>query len=236
MYPSSQWSGTILGSFVSRRKRNRLKFAAFDLGFMETPPKLPAVPLSELVSVTQAATIVMPQSEPWQVSTFELTALASVVAARQPKHVFEFGTFDGRSTRNIHLNAPDDAEITTLDLPPDEQNLWGGKSAGFLINDLIESGRIRMLHANSMTYDFEPFRGAMDFIFVDGGHSYECVSSDTRNALSMIEGRSSATIVWHDYGFLGDVTRAVDEVIPQFPDANQFCRIDGTSLACLIRG
>ena len=46
----------------------------------------------------------------------ELETVASIVATVKPKRIFEIGTFDGRTTLNMALNAPD-AQIYTLDLP-----------------------------------------------------------------------------------------------------------------------
>jgi len=37
----------------------------------------------------------------------------------------------------------------------------------------------------------------MDVVFVDAGHTYPYVKSDTENALSML--RPGGVILWHDY-------------------------------------
>jgi hypothetical protein len=51
------------------------------------------------------------------VSLQELAVLASLVRIRQPHRIFEFGTFDGRSTLNLAVNAPKQTLVMTLDLP-----------------------------------------------------------------------------------------------------------------------
>ena len=38
----------------------------------------------------------------------------------------------------------------------------------------------------------------MDFIFVDGSHSYDYVLNDSRKALSLLRG-GKGIILWHDY-------------------------------------
>ena len=43
-----------------------------------------------------------------------------------------------------------------------------------------------------------PFAGAIDLIYIDGGHTYEYVKSDTENALELLS--PTGTIVWDDYG------------------------------------
>jgi hypothetical protein len=49
--------------------------------------------------------------------------------------------------------------------------------------------------------------GAVDFVFVDGGHDFETIASDTERARGMLGG--SGVIVWHDFnsGIHGEVTR-----------------------------
>src|SRR5947209_8904661 len=54
------------------------------------------------------------------VSLAELAVLASAAAAtRAGDQIIEIGTFDGRTTLNLAVNAPSKYRILTLDLPPD---------------------------------------------------------------------------------------------------------------------
>src|SRR5690606_20315706 len=119
-------------------------------------------------------------------------------AHHQPKQIFEFGTFDGRTTLNLHRNCPA-AMIHTLDLPPTQQNLPDHKSAGELLQKHDTLGRVHQLYGNSLDFDFSDFVGKQDFVFIDAGHSYRNAISDSKNALRMLEGREGV-IVWHDYG------------------------------------
>ena len=48
----------------------------------------------------------------------ELLVLATATAVLRPRSIFEIGTFNGRTTSVFVLNAPSNAEITSLDLPP----------------------------------------------------------------------------------------------------------------------
>ena len=52
--------------------------------------------------------------------------------------------------------------------------------------------------------------GPFDLIFVDEAHEYDFVVRDTQNALRNLA--PNGTIVWHDYGQIPDVSRAVDEL------------------------
>jgi hypothetical protein len=40
----------------------------------------------------------------------------------------------------------------------------------------------------------------MDFVFVDGGHDFDTVKSDTENAFQLVRRDGQACIAWHDYG------------------------------------
>jgi hypothetical protein len=62
-------------------------------------------------------------------------------------------------------------------------------------------------------------------IFIDGNHYYDYVKSDSENALGCL--RAGGLIVWHDYGMIEDVSRAVDELAGRVG----VLAIRGTSLA-----
>lgn len=50
-----------------------------------------------------------------------------------------------------------------------------------------------------------------DFVWIDGDHTYEQVVADIENGLVLLP--AGALIGGHDYGLVGDVTRAVKELI-----------------------
>jgi predicted O-methyltransferase YrrM len=170
----------------------------------------------------------------------ELAYLALLTVSLQPKVIFEFGTFRGRTALNFALNSPATCRIFTIDLEPDarKEGLAHVNSAdAFLIHasetgadfrESEESRKIEQLHGDSTRFDFQPFFGQVDLVFVDGGHDYEVARSDTRNALEMV--RSGGVVVWHDfanYGDYHDVVRAVlDEV-----GRDQVVQIANTQLA-----
>jgi predicted O-methyltransferase YrrM len=141
----------------------------------------------------------------------EAQVLATLVAYLRPKTFFEIGTYDGFSTLHLQKNAPADAVIYTLDLPQDKTDI-------ILKNDLIEAHRdIKNINLNthrrfqansgivellgdSMNFDYSPYGGKVDFIFVDANHSYAYVKQDTENAFRMLSPRG--VILWHDYDFI----------------------------------
>jgi len=155
----------------------------------------------------------------------EAQVLAALVARLKPGTIFEIGTYTGFSTLHLERNAPADATIYTLDLPYDKTEIS-------LRNDLNEahrdikninlnekryfhadggSKRIVELFGNSLVFDFSPYYGKMDFVFIDANHSYAYVKSDTENALKMLSSRG--VILWHDYDFIHPgVFKLVNEI------------------------
>jgi hypothetical protein len=139
----------------------------------------------------------------------ETMLLIAACRAVNARRVFEFGTFMGTNTFNLALNVPQDGEILTLDLP-DESFVQHDADLPFakahLTTQVLDfegscvEGRIRRLRGNSRTFDFSPWRSAIDLAFIDGGHDAETVRSDTESALMMAARDKTSGIVWHDYG------------------------------------
>lgn len=148
---------------------------------------------------------------------FELYCLAAIARIRKPRTIFEFGTYDGATTLWLAKNAPD-ADIYTLDLPPELRGDWekatltnvddGGDGLGARFRGTPPAARITQLLGDSRSFDFTDYIGEMDLVVVDADHSYECARPDTENALRMLSPRG--VVVWDDYGWPG-VVRAVDE-------------------------
>jgi predicted O-methyltransferase YrrM len=174
------------------------------------------------------------------VSVLELAILAKLIVRFKPRRIFEFGTFDGRTTLNMAVNAPA-ATVYTLDLPRSDMNSTNlpVESADRTYIDKSASGRrfaesqhghrIVQLYGDSATFDYTPYASNMDFIFVDGAHSFEYVSSDSANALQMLA--KDGVIAWHDYASWPGATKALNALYR----AGQHLRwIEGTSLAVRV--
>jgi predicted O-methyltransferase YrrM len=157
----------------------------------------------------------------------ELAYMALITRGLAPKAIFEIGTYRGRTALNFALNSPPDCKVYTLDLPVHERESAANRSfapdasiiknsdTGLYYRDKDCAGKIFQLWGNSREFDFSPYAGAMDIIFVDGAHDFETVISDTRNALKML--RPGGVVLWHDfalYGDYNDVTRAVVSLVP----------------------
>jgi predicted O-methyltransferase YrrM len=146
----------------------------------------------------------------------ETQVLAHLIAHRKPENIFEIGTYDGLTTLHFAYNSPKESIIYTLDLPPDTDVTALSKQYSY--DDLqavklsVETSNKRKfkndptitniveLFGDSMRFDFSPYYGMIDFMFIDGNHSYEFVKSDTENAFRMLS--SNGVIVWHDYDYI----------------------------------
>jgi SAM-dependent methyltransferase len=164
-------------------------------------------PLSELVPGVDEHDVRLPA--PWptfgNVSVMEMVALCLIVKATCARRVLEIGTFDGRTALNLAANVGDDGTVTTIDLPPVEQERRRGSESGWVWDDRTDglravpaalAERIRFVHADSTEFDYRPFHKNTDLVFIDGSHRGQIVRSDTKNACDCV--RPGGCIVWHD--------------------------------------
>jgi hypothetical protein len=93
----------------------------------------------------------------------------------------------------------------------------------------VES-QIGQLYGDSGTYDLEPYYDRMDFVFVDGSHTYEYVINDSLHAMRMLRG-GQGLIVWHDYSRWDGVTRALNELQRKESFFAGLSWIEGTTLS-----
>jgi predicted O-methyltransferase YrrM len=157
----------------------------------------------------------------------ELACLAKIMEALKPLLVFEIGTFVGRTTRLFANNAPPNCQIVTLDLEP--QHVPHQIGEAFLQTD--ERRRITQCYGDSRTFDFSPWYGKCDFVWVDACHDYEYVVSDTETAMRLC--RPGGWVGWHDYrhtAWWSGVTRCVRELAIEHSGMRH---IRGTTIAML---
>ena len=177
-------------------------------------------------------------------TTHEILVISTLIQHHQPKVLLELGTFDGNTTLQMALNAPSDAFIHTLDFPSEFLRSKEPISKADLVYILdqqknhrkyqgtpVES-KITQHFGDSTNFDFTKFaeNGPVDFAFIDAGHTYECVKSDTLNAMQILS--SKGVIVWHDcHPFWNGVYTFLNELVHQLP----IQRIAGTNLAYYSR-
>ncbi len=167
----------------------------------------------------------------------ELVILARVTKSRKPKSVFEMGSYDGLTTSVFILNAPADARIFSMDLPP--QNSNGGVSLASDQN-LVEARRLgavpraigleryTQLLCDTIQFDPEPYSGSIELGLVDAAHDAEHVKNDTIKMTRMMT--SDGMVFWHDYGGKGSL-RPLAEYLEGVSRSCPLYRIPETSLA-----
>lgn len=189
---------------------------------------LPVVTLEEIAPV--ATEFVVSRTPEWggSMTITEISSLCHLVAARHPRKVLEIGSFRGLTTLNIALNAKD-AEIHTLDLPPNaepasttfntnDDNIIVSRG-GYYYQGRPEVRHIQQHYGDTATFDYSEIGPGVDFCLIDAAHSYEYVRNDTAKSLALMN--DDGLMVWHDYGrndFLAEpedawgVTRFLHEI------------------------
>ncbi len=165
----------------------------------------------------------------------ELEVICKIVRNRQPRTVFELGTFMGRTT--LCLSANSSARIYTLDLPsksnenyvPPEMNdpeiEVYPENPGVKFCDTTYASRITQLYGDSQSFAFCPYFGKMDVVIVDACHHYDFVLRDSMNAFKMI--KPDGIVIWYGYADnVPGVLKALGVVSQKFP----LIHISGTSL------
>jgi predicted O-methyltransferase YrrM len=166
----------------------------------------------------------------YNVSWEEMCTLSQIVEAIAPKKIFEFGTFDGRTTLHLALNAPHNALIYTIDTQSGEfafsnDDVYFDKvRVGEHVLSSDVRSRVIQLTGDSKKVDLSSFGGMVDFIFIDADHSYAGVMNDSKIAFQMAS--PGGVVVWHDYLLVGDVTRALVELAR----TRSLVNLKGTSL------
>lgn len=171
-------------------------------------------------------------------ATADMVSLCLLARMANPKVIFEIGTLTGSTALHFALNAPD-AEIYTLDLPPDGVPALGTtlmdstyvemhRSSRTAVLDSHPAGkRVKCLYGDSAKFDFSAFRARVDLFFIDGAHSYEYVRNDTLKALECC--RPGSIIAWHDYGRHG--VNGVSKWLHELSASHEVYCIPGGSLA-----
>jgi len=136
----------------------------------------------------------------------EIPVLTALVDYFHAKRVLEIGCNTGATSAAILAGNKTVEQCIGLDLP----EIWyTPEKAGSVVADSrfqlmqLENGS-KDLHAG----DIEP----VDFVFIDGDHSYPFVGYDSNLARSLLN-PAGGIITWHDYGHptCGDVKRWVHE-------------------------
>ncbi|MFH0851549.1 MAG: class I SAM-dependent methyltransferase [Candidatus Peregrinibacteria bacterium] len=170
----------------------------------------------------------------------EAYVLLSLVRSHHAHSFFEFGTFQGQTSFMLAKNFPH-LSVYTLDLPATgvdrtaiplsigERRYVEKPTIGSKFLGTPEQAKITQLSGDSAAFDYSPYLGKMDFVFVDGCHDYEYIRNDTAHALKLL-GEKGA-ILWHDYLTYGSVSRYLNELGRELP----LRHIQNTSFVLYVR-
>lgn len=206
--------------------------------FPDVPLQLPVRELSDLFTGIRDVQITLtvsqiPLTEGMVLPLRELVTVAAICKYVNPSTVFEIGTYTGMTTRLMAEHTSDSTHIYTLDLPPGQ----GLPSAtlGREFHTGTSAGKITQLWGNSETFEFSPYFGQMDLVFVDGSHKYRFVQADSETAFNLLSPRG--TIIWDDYVWnYKDIDGAdVARYLNRFASTGECFQIAGTRLAIYIR-
>lgn len=180
----------------------------------------------------------IPRSRSMVLPLGDLLTLSAIASTRRPKRVFEIGTYTGSTTLVLAMNTPDNADLVTLDLDPEDMpaGLYGPDGrpvyvAGSLFHGTAEASKIQQVYGRSEAFDYTPYHGSFDLVYIDADHSYEAVVRDSRTAFRLVA--SGGLVVWDDYRWLPEhaecrgVTQALHELAGEYP----IHQLSGTRLA-----
>lgn len=141
------------------------------------------------------------------VNQVDMPYVCAIARHRRAARIFEFGTYLGRTTYHLALSEHR-PQVFTLDLDPATERtkeLKLGQAVrsvldnfqGAFFRGTEAASRITQLHGDSRRFDYSPYRGNIDLVFIDAGHTYEFVANDTEKAFEMLA--PGGVVLWHDY-------------------------------------
>lgn len=123
--------------------------------------------------------------------------LMVLVAYQHAKAVFEFGTFNGATSLAL-TRVPGVERVWSLDIPrgqaPALEMLAVDRNYLYYSAELPLPGVTR-LWGDSARFDFAPFYGCCDVVFVMGAHSLPYIRNDLGQAFKLA--RPGGLVVWH---------------------------------------
>jgi len=176
--------------------------------------------LRQNFSTGEQITSLFPPIEIGSITLVDQIVLLALKDICSPSRILEIGTYLGYSTSLFAMNTS--AQIVTIDLPTegDLSKEWqytqnsilvdGDQNDNYLRSKQKEDGlkyisnltgqqkkQIKFVKADSTKMSFCRELGKFNMVFIDGGHEYSIVKSDTLNALEAVE---KGVIIWHDFG------------------------------------
>jgi len=169
-------------------------------------------------------------------SLSDVITLGQVVKFLDARRMFEIGTFRGYTTFHLALNSPADSRVYTLDLPASgmseakleltDLQLIQKPSSGEWFKNTETERKITQLFGDSAIFDYSAYEGTMEFVYVDGAHSYEYAMADSLTARRLLA--PGGVIMWHDYPTYPGVWLCLEELAKKW--LGKFIWVDSTDL------
>lgn len=187
---------------------------------------LPFISFSDIIDNNNIS-LFEPIFQSGNVNIGELAVINGIIMRCKPNAIFELGTFDGRTALNMAMCSPKDCIVYTLNLPPDEEITpefrmheydkgladlrfqSGSRFLKYSSDEFPQIKKIKQLYGDTAKFDFTPYFGKIDLIFIDAAHTYEYVLSDSEISLKLLR-NGKGIILWHDYRNDTEVIKAID--------------------------
>ena len=183
---------------------------------------VPVIDLADLYPSIQESPIVASRPGFASAKPSELVSCGWLASYLKPRLIVEIGTQRGGAALLLTQNAGPEARTVTLDLlsPVDHPEI------GCAFKGTAWEKQIELVTGDSRSFDWSPWQGQADLVYVDGCHDYEYAWADTRTALTLLSERG--IILWHDFPSADGVRRC----LMKFAESRQgVYHIRGTRLA-----
>ena len=202
----------------------------------------------------------IPSIEIGGLTLLESSILVSLLKILKAKYIFEFGTYFGSTTKLFSQNTTNNSRIYSIDFNmnkyepiisksdlENQKYLHNGITNDQYLSYLLKKKgpykiikkkkilkKIKLLKLDSKLLDIKKlnFKNKFDFIFIDGGHDYKTIMSDSKNSLLMK--KKDSIIVWHDYK--SKIHTAVTKYLNNFNKNKKIVYIKNTMLAFAMYG
>lgn len=134
-------------------------------------------------------------------SATDVSALIHLIEEYSTNDILEIGTWYGKTTYELASAFPNKI-VYTIDYMEDDLILSEhGTKTRAKKEDLCKYAKdldnVVFIYENSHTYDFYQL-GYIDFIFIDGNHSFDGVKKDSEKSIDYLRGNNGGIIAWHD--------------------------------------
>lgn len=186
--------------------------ARLALSCLRSALRAPAVSLyselrwEDLFDDTGSVTLGCISEYPGNASLAEIASFCRFIETYQLNHVFEIGTFDGRTTYNLARAVGPSGRVITLNLPEEDYaKEWihseRKAKSGYRFHGTDVASRITEVFCDSRKFEPGAHEGQSSFIFIDGDHDAEPVASDSDLALRLLRPEGLSLMIWHDADF-----------------------------------